>query len=393
MLHYYSPENIQTFSHAAYIFLENEMKVDHFYIILEGRVILKRDISLHGERHIEVIGPGDFFGVIGAIARLPHLESAIAETPVKLVAISHSGFMEMIQKNTSLALKIVRFYSRKLRIINDKNYSSNAIEDLNKLYNIGMYYIGSEFPEIGIYMLKSYIYHSIDSKYINEAYNELEKLGSDTEYRVHDEVSRLYKKGEVLFCEGEPGDTVYIVQKGKVRISKYEDGQDTTIDISSDGDIIGEMALIENKLRFGTVTVLEDSEILVIKRSNFELLIISHPEIMSRIMTILSERIWSMTKMKINHYLPDLSTKILDLLMIIIQKNRINPKKNNTYNFDMSIEEIFSILGSSEDPELFLPKFLNYNKFIKIEKNSLMCMDINLLDKTTSHERLKLKKE
>jgi CRP-like cAMP-binding protein len=82
-------------------------------IIKEGRINLKKDFPVAGEKASEVIGPGDFFGVISAMSQLTQIESALSLTPVVLIGVSYTKFGELIQKNSPLAMKIIRYFSKK----------------------------------------------------------------------------------------------------------------------------------------------------------------------------------------------------------------------------------------------------------------------------------------
>ena len=62
---------IVTYPQNSYIILEGEKKSQQFYIIKEGRINLKKDFPVAGEKASEVLGPGDFFGVVSAMSQLP----------------------------------------------------------------------------------------------------------------------------------------------------------------------------------------------------------------------------------------------------------------------------------------------------------------------------------
>ena len=54
-----------------------------------------------------------------------------------------------------------------------------------------------------------------------------------------------FEKGEVIFCEYEPGDTFYLIQKGRVQIIKIMGEIEKTVAILQPGEIFGEMAILE----------------------------------------------------------------------------------------------------------------------------------------------------
>jgi len=77
-----------------------------------------------------------------------------------------------------------------------------------------------------------------------------------------------YRKGEIIFRQGEPGDRMYIIQSGAVQVSTVQDGKETVIAIREKGDFFGEMALFEDERRFATVTALRDTRLLALTRAS-----------------------------------------------------------------------------------------------------------------------------
>jgi CRP-like cAMP-binding protein len=84
---------------------------------------------------------------------------------------------------------------------------------------------------------------------------------------------------------------MYIIQSGKVRITKKAGGADKTLAIISSGDFLGEMAVLTDGPRSATAEVIEDSEVLVINPETFEALIQANSDIAMKILRTLAERI------------------------------------------------------------------------------------------------------
>jgi CRP-like cAMP-binding protein len=108
---------------------------------------------------------------------------------------------------------------------------------------------------------------------------------------TNDELGRNYGDGEVVYWEGEEGSTMYIIQRGRVRVSKITGEGDATIAILGPGDVFGEMALFEEQLRSTTVTTLENSQILSIDKEKFFRTITRDPSIAFNILKIMSDRL------------------------------------------------------------------------------------------------------
>ncbi len=78
--------------------------------------------------------------------------------------------------------------------------------------------------------------------------------------------TQTFRSGAVIFREGEPGDAAYIIDKGLIEISSLQQGEKHVLALLSDGEIFGEMALIDSGLRSATATAVQDTEVLVINR-------------------------------------------------------------------------------------------------------------------------------
>ena len=111
-----------------------------------------------------------------------------------------------------------------------------------------------------------------------------------------------FSKNSCIMVEGrENTGRFYIIQKGKVRISREADeltGLESNV--AGSGDILGEMSLLENKPRAATAEVYEDCTVYALNRSNFERMIHENLDLIARITTTMAERIWLIYKQLAN---------------------------------------------------------------------------------------------
>jgi CRP-like cAMP-binding protein len=105
-----------------------------------------------------------------------------------------------------------------------------------------------------------------------------------------------FKKGTVLFHEGDEGEDMYIIQNGKVAIKKRVPHGETTLAILEKGDFFGEMAILERMPRSASAEVVEDSDLIVIQSELFGDMIKSNPEIAVRMLRKYSLRLRETTK-------------------------------------------------------------------------------------------------
>jgi CRP-like cAMP-binding protein len=106
---------------------------------------------------------------------------------------------------------------------------------------------------------------------------------------------KRYVRGEVLFHEGDPGDTLHLVRVGRLAVRVSTDaGESATLRILRPGDAFGELALVAPSgphLRTATVTALESAETLALPRPAFASLCERFPEVERLLLALMAERV------------------------------------------------------------------------------------------------------
>ena len=102
---------------------------------------------------------------------------------------------------------------------------------------------------------------------------------------------RAYEPGEVLFREDEPGNTMFVIQQGQVRITKGTRDGTKTLAILGPGEFFGEMAILNSKPRTATAEALSPLRCLVIDARTFGQMVVSNAEIAVRMITKLARRL------------------------------------------------------------------------------------------------------
>src|SRR5438105_3286550 len=111
------------------------------------------------------------------------------------------------------------------------------------------------------------------------------------EVKVLERFARDYPAGSILFREGEPGAEMYVIRSGKVRISKKVYDGERTVGTLLPGEFFGEMAILCQKPRNATATVVEPSRLLAIDGRTFETMLSQNLEISVRMIRKLASRL------------------------------------------------------------------------------------------------------
>ena len=104
--------------------------------------------------------------------------------------------------------------------------------------------------------------------------------------------TQFFKKGTEIIKEGTSSDCAYIIESGRVQVSKtMSNGEEQVIGILEENDIFGEMSLIDSLPRSATVLALEDCTISVMTQDTFNNLAPHNPEALMPILKVLAKRL------------------------------------------------------------------------------------------------------
>ncbi len=118
-----------------------------------------------------------------------------------------------------------------------------------------------------------------------KGFKELTQSDTDAISAVAEEIT--VKSGEFIFHEEGPGDAMYIIKSGSVKITKKVKDQENTIALLNPGEFFGEMALLDGLPRSASAKAASDVIILKITRNNYMLLRQQHPQTALKIIDIL----------------------------------------------------------------------------------------------------------
>ncbi|MFW6075556.1 MAG: Crp/Fnr family transcriptional regulator [Chloroflexota bacterium] len=104
--------------------------------------------------------------------------------------------------------------------------------------------------------------------------------------------TRSYPEGQILTSEGDPGDSLLIIESGHVRVSRYSAaGQEIVLAVVEAPDAIGELALIDGAPRSATVIAQSDVTVRIVPRQSFQSLLEENPEVAFAVMRALASMV------------------------------------------------------------------------------------------------------
>ncbi len=155
-----------------------------------------------------------------------------------------------------------------------------------------------------------------------------------------------FKKDTVLFREGDVGKEMYVIQSGRVNVTKKVRDVEKVLATLGQGEFFGEMAIISNKPRTATAVVAEDAKLLVIDPKTFEAMIRGNSEIAVRMIKKLSERLVDADAQIENLLLGDAASRVVHYLAHSAEAR--GKKTPGGQKIDLHPGELAKMLGVKE---------------------------------------------
>ncbi|MBP2654085.1 MAG: transcriptional regulator, Crp/Fnr family [Firmicutes bacterium] len=163
-------------------------------------------------------------------------------------------------------------------------------------------------------------------------------------------IERKYKKNDTVFCEGEPGAGFHYVKSGKVKIVKLSaDGREHIINILGPGEVFAEVLLFNQGTYPATAVAIEKACIGIIKNSELERVIISHPQLALNIIRVLSRKLqYVQVKVKSLAF-SDSYAKIAQTLESLAQRYGQATDRGLEVAVDITRQEVANMAGTTRE--------------------------------------------
>jgi len=156
-----------------------------------------------------------------------------------------------------------------------------------------------------------------------------------------------YKKKQQVYSEGNRPTRLFYVQKGKIKTFKTNEyGKELIIGLYNEGDFLGYTALLEATAYHETAEALEDSELAIIPREDFEQLVYSNKEIAQKFIKLLVKNVSEKENQLLGIAYNSLRKKVAEALVTLKTKFK---GSNENFSIDISRENLASIAGTATE--------------------------------------------
>ncbi|EPF30488.1 Crp/Fnr family transcriptional regulator [Treponema maltophilum] len=381
------------FRKDSYLLVEGKTENDRFYIIQSGKVHTFRQGDVLSDSG-SVLGPGDFVGVVPCMSSHSQIETAVAATDVVVISVRRDQYQALISKNTPVAMKIIRTFANRMRTVNEiltrltlKNSMADSPE---RMYSIAAYYEKMGKTDLAVYGYYQYMKECPGGANIEKAKSRFVTLKARSHAVYFESPTgnlRNYPKDTMIFSECQSGQDMFIIQSGQVKISKVVDDNEVILAVLQKGDFFGEMALLENKPRSASAIAHEDCVLMAVNRKNFDQMVATQAQLITRLTITLAERLWSMSRQLTNAQLRDPMFKLFDMLALQLEKNRVPLGKTASHQFDLTPYDLAHMCGiPQEEQAIVLAQFIKDPR-VRLVSNKIYIADCRELMKASEFYR------
>ena len=197
--------------------------------------------------------------------------------------------------------------------------------------------------------------------------NDTNKQGLETLPKDHD--THIYQKKQIVYKEAHTPYYLYFIQKGKVRTYKtHEDGKQLVMDLYNEGDFFGYISLLEEAAYKETAMAMEETELTLIPKREFEDLLHKNPGVQQKLIKMLAKNISENEQHLLGIAYNTLRKKVATALSNL--HNKYKTPKNEPFYIDISRDELASIAGTATESLIRALSEFKSEKLIDIKKDN-----------------------
>lgn len=161
---------------------------------------------------------------------------------------------------------------------------------------------------------------------------------------------RTFRPGEIIFHRDDPGQVLYVLRTGKVKIFMTSpDGQEVALAIFSPGDYFGELALLDGYPRSASAIALESAETFALQRPDFLKAVMRHPRIAIHVMHVLSERLRQTDEMVEDLVFRDVHGRVAKKLLDLVEQHGERTAEGIRIDMRLTQADLASMVGATRE--------------------------------------------
>ena len=185
-----------------------------------------------------------------------------------------------------------------------------------------------------------------------------------------------FRREAVLFAQGWPGDLLYVLTEGKVRVCHTApDGRENTLMVAGPPDMVGSLAMFDPGPRTATAVALTDVAALSMDRDALRNWIRSCPEISERLLQVLARRLRRTNSMLSDMIFTDVPGRVAKALLMLANRFGISEDGLVRVEHDLTQAELASLVGSSRETVNKALSDFSDRGWLRLESRSVLIVE------------------
>lgn len=188
-----------------------------------------------------------------------------------------------------------------------------------------------------------------------------------------------FKKKQIIYTEGNRPNKIFYVMSGKIKTFRTnDDGKELITDLYSAGDFFGYIPLLEKTSYRDTAEALEESEITIIPKEDFDELLNNNWEVSQKFVQLLANNVSTKEEQLLKLAYNSLRKKVADALLLLVKKYK--DKNINPFEINISRESLASIAGTATESLIRTLGDFKNEKIIDIKNGNIIVTDEKKLE-------------
>ncbi|WP_159951626.1 Crp/Fnr family transcriptional regulator [Polaribacter septentrionalilitoris] len=212
-------------------------------------------------------------------------------------------------------------------------------------------------------------------------FNSLKHLSREELVRMSNcKTSKIIKKGEPIFDEGERLKGVFCIKDGVCKVSKMsENGRNQIISLVTKGDLLGERSLISDEPSNLKAIALEDMEICFIPKEEIMKDLEKNPSFSMSVLKDMAKTLKSADNVIVDMAQKTVKQRLAETLLNL--ESKFGTNENDAINVHLSREDIANIIGTATESAIRLLSDLKKKKIIAFKGKEISIINLNELEK------------
>jgi CRP/FNR family cyclic AMP-dependent transcriptional regulator len=188
---------------------------------------------------------------------------------------------------------------------------------------------------------------------------------------------RVFRQGEVIFHRDDPGQVLYIVKEGKVKIALTSpDGQEVSLTVFGAGECFGELSILDGEPRSADAVALERVELYALQRQDFVNVVMNHPKIAVQVMKVISQRLRQADNQIEDLLFLDVYGRVAKKLLELSETHGVPTAQGVRIELRLTQQELASMVGASRESVNKVMGYFTDKRYIMTDKHKITLMKL-----------------